>query len=43
MLEGFLGDSVYKQTDENGKLVIITIAEWKDENCLNNAREAVEN
>ncbi len=39
---GFLGDNVYKQNDENGKFVIITIAEWKDENCLNNAREAVQ-
>ncbi len=41
-ITGFLGDTVYKRTDENGKLVIITIAEWKDENSIANAREAVQ-
>ena len=41
-ITGFLGDTVYKRADENGNLVIITIAEWKDENCILNAKEAVQ-
>ncbi len=41
-ITGFLGDTVYKRTDENGKLVIINIAEWKDENSIANARVAIQ-
>jgi heme-degrading monooxygenase HmoA len=41
-IEGFIGDTVYKRLDENGNFIIITIAEWKDENSLVNAREAVQ-
>jgi heme-degrading monooxygenase HmoA len=41
-IAGFLGDSVYKRMDENGKYVIITVAEWKDENSIVNARETVQ-
>ena len=39
---GFLGDTVYKRTDENGEMVIITIAEWKDEKSIAMAKEAVQ-
>ena len=39
---GFLGDTAYKRTDEYGKIVIITIAEWEDEKSIANARETVQ-
>ena len=42
-ISGFLSDTVYKKINENGKIIIITIAEWKDENSLATAREAVQN
>ena len=42
-ISGFLGDNVYNRPDENGKFIIITIAQWKDENFMANAKEAVQN
>ena len=41
-VSGFIKDTVYKRTDENGDLIIITIAEWKDETSLVNAKELVQ-
>ena len=42
-ITGFLGDTVYKRTDENGDLVIVTIAVWKDDNSIARAKDAVQN
>ncbi len=39
---GFIGDKVYRRTDDDGKSVIITIAEWEDENYISKAKEAVQ-
>ncbi|OGU36400.1 MAG: hypothetical protein A2068_00220 [Ignavibacteria bacterium GWB2_35_6b] len=41
-IQGFMKDSVYQSKDENGNLVIITVAEWKDETALKNAKELVQ-
>ena len=40
-LPGFLKDDVYKQTSENGDLVIITVASWENIEYLNNAKNSV--
>lgn len=40
-LEGFINDNVYFQTDENGNLVIITVAIWHSAQDIANAKEAV--
>jgi heme-degrading monooxygenase HmoA len=39
---GFVGDSAYERTDENGNLVCVTIAIWENENVLKSAKEAVQ-
>lgn len=41
-LPGFIKDEVYKQTDEEGNLTIITIAIWKDQESIDNAKSAVQ-
>lgn len=41
-LPGFLEDSIYERTNENGDLVVITVAAWKDEEALNRAKAAVQ-
>jgi hypothetical protein len=33
---------VYEQTDENENLIIITIATWQNQTCLDNAKSAVQ-
>lgn len=40
-IEGFLQDKVYKRIDEQGNIIIITVAEWKDEISLKKAKEIV--
>jgi len=41
-LPGFIKDEVYKQTDKDGNLTIVTIAIWKDQESIDNARSAVQ-
>jgi heme-degrading monooxygenase HmoA len=40
-LPGFIQDAAYERTDEQGNLVIITMAVWQNEAALVKAREAV--
>lgn len=41
-LPGFLRDAVYQRFDEDGKLTLITVAVWENEQVLSEAREAVQ-
>ena len=41
-LHGFIKDTVYERTDENGNKIIITLAEWKDDFALARAKEKVQ-
>lgn len=41
-LPGFMGDSAYERIDEQGNLVIITIANWENEEGIKNAKELVQ-
>jgi heme-degrading monooxygenase HmoA len=41
-LSGFIKDEVYQQIDEEGNLTIITIAIWKNQESLSNAKNAVQ-
>jgi predicted ester cyclase/heme-degrading monooxygenase HmoA len=40
-LPGFVKDEVYSETDANENLTVVTIAVWKNETSLSNAKEAV--
>ena len=42
-IPGFIQDTVYKSVDEQGNVLIITIAEWEDELSLKKAKELVQN
>lgn len=42
-ISGFIQDTVYKSVDEQGNILIITIAEWQDELSLKKAKELVQN
>lgn len=41
-ISGFIRDKVYKTSDEQGNILIITIAEWEDELSLAKAKELVQ-
>jgi hypothetical protein len=41
-LPGFENGSVYRRIDENGNIIVITVAVWRDEDSLNNAKEKVQ-
>jgi hypothetical protein len=41
-ISGFIQDNVYKSKDESGNIIIITIAEWQDEESLHKAKELVQ-
>lgn len=41
-IPGFIRDTVYKSEDEQGNILIITVAEWKDELSLEKAKELVQ-
>lgn len=41
-LPGFNDDEVYRQFDESGNLICITIAKWESAEALNKAKEAVQ-
>ncbi len=42
-LPGFVQDQAFEQTDEHGKLIIITVATWQNEQALAKAKESVQN
>ncbi|MBO9702717.1 MAG: hypothetical protein J7604_21070 [Sporocytophaga sp.] len=41
-LPGFIKDEMYTQRDENGNLILITIATWENQNYLISAKSAVQ-
>lgn len=41
-LNGFLGDAGYERMDENGNLIFVSVAVWRDHESLDNAREAMQ-
>lgn len=41
-LEGFVTDSGYKQSDENGNATFVTVAIWESLDAINKAKEAVQ-
>ena len=41
-LPGFIKDTAYEQLDEDGNLIFVTVAVWKNENVLEKAKEAVQ-
>lgn len=41
-ISGFIQDTVYKSRDEQGNILIITIAEWEDELSLKKAKDLVQ-
>lgn len=41
-LTGYLNGDAYRQRDQEGNLKIMTIAVWKSQNDLNNAKESVQ-
>ncbi|WP_343705244.1 hypothetical protein [Flavobacterium sp.] len=41
-LNGFVNDNAYERIDENGNLIYLTIAVWKNETVLKSAKEAVQ-
>ncbi|MFZ1291461.1 MAG: hypothetical protein WAR79_15305 [Melioribacteraceae bacterium] len=42
-ISGFIQDTVYKSKDEQGNILIITIAEWENEISLKKAKDLVQN
>jgi heme-degrading monooxygenase HmoA len=40
-LDGFIKDEAYIQTDENGNLLIVTVAIWRDAQAIAKAKDAV--
>ncbi len=41
-LPGFIEDNVYERTDEQGDLIVVTVAAWENEDAIKNAKEAVQ-
>jgi heme-degrading monooxygenase HmoA len=41
-LPGFIEDSAYEATDDNGNLLIVTIAVWESNEAIRMAKEAVQ-
>ena len=41
-LQGFITDYGYKQTDEKGDAIIITVAVWESLDAIHKAKEAVQ-
>lgn len=41
-LSGFIEDAAYEQLDENGNLIVVTVAKWESREALANAKEAVQ-
>jgi len=41
-LPGFIEDAAYEYTDNDGNLVVVTVALWQNQEALNSAKEAVQ-
>lgn len=41
-LPGYVGEEAYERTNEDGNLVVITIAVWENQDALSKAKEAVQ-
>lgn len=41
-LPGFIKDNAYERTDENGNIIFITVAIWKNQEAVKKAKEAVQ-
>ncbi len=41
-LPGLISQQAFQHTDDEGNMTLITVATWKDQHALNNAREAVQ-
>lgn len=41
-LPGFVEDMAYERTDENGNIIIITVAVWDSQDALEKAKKAVQ-
>ena len=41
-LPGFVEDKVYERVDEQGNLIVVTVAVWKNEEAIKKAKEAVQ-
>ncbi|RBL93054.1 ester cyclase [Chitinophaga flava] len=41
-LEGFMGDKVFQHQEPNGQYSVITVATWKNQECLDNAKTQVQ-
>jgi heme-degrading monooxygenase HmoA len=41
-LPGFVEDAAYERLDEQGNLIIVTIATWENEDAIRKAKEAVQ-
>ncbi len=41
-LPGFIQDTVYERSDENGNIIALTIAVWENEEAIKKAKEAVQ-
>jgi len=41
-LDGFVRDNVYERTDEQGNIIVVTIAVWQNEEAIKKAKEAVQ-
>jgi heme-degrading monooxygenase HmoA len=39
---GFVSDEVFEQKDENGNLVVVTVARWQNTELLSKARQTVQ-
>ena len=41
-LPGFVEDSAFERTDENGNFIFMTIAVWENEEAVNKAKQSVQ-
>jgi len=41
-LTGFVEDNVYERMDEDGNLIVVTVAVWQNEEAIKKAKEAVQ-
>jgi len=41
-LQGFVEDNVYERVDEQGNLIVVTVAVWESDEAIKKAREAVQ-
>ena len=41
-LPGFIRDNVYQQPQENGDIIVVTVAVWENQDSINKAKEKVQ-